>query len=68
MLCQYLENFKENKINKRKLKKIYKKDIKDLNKEELKEILKDCGIKNVKSVAKNKGGVILINENYHKEN
>lgn len=47
---------------------MYKKDIKDLSKEELKEVLKDCGIKNVKSVAKNKGGVIFINENYHKEN
>lgn len=56
------------KIKKRKLKKIYEKDIKDLSKEELKEVLKDCGIKNVKSVAKNKGGVIFINENYHKEN
>lgn len=55
-------------MKKRKLKKLYKKDIKDLNKEELKEILKDCGIKNVKSVAKNKGGVVFINENYHKEN
>ena len=48
-----------NKINKRKLKKIYKKDIKDLSKEELKEILIDCGIKNIKNVAKNKGGVFF---------
>jgi len=46
-------------MKKRKLKKLYKKDIKELSKNEVKEILKDCGIKNIKSVAKNKGGVIL---------
>lgn len=46
-------------MKKRKLKKLYKKDIKELDRNELKEILKDCGIKNVKSVAKNKSGVIL---------
>ena len=46
-------------MNKRKLKKLYKKDIKELDRNELKKILKDCGIRNVKSVAKNKGGVIL---------
>lgn len=46
-------------MNKRKLKKLYKKGIKELDRNELKEILKDCGIRNVKSVAKNKGGVIL---------
>lgn len=46
-------------MKKRKLKKLYKKDIKELDRNELKEILKDCGIRNVKSVAKNKGGVIL---------
>lgn len=46
-------------MKKRTIKKLYQKDIKELNKNEVKEILKDCGIKNVKSVAKNKGGVIL---------
>lgn len=46
-------------MNKRKLKKLYKKDIKELDRNELKVILNDCGIKNIKSVAQNKGGVIL---------
>lgn len=46
-------------MKKRKLKKLYKKDIKELDRNELKVILKECGIKNVKKVAKNKGGVIL---------
>jgi len=46
-------------MKKRTIKKLYKKDIKELGKNEVKEILKDCGIKNVKNVAKNKGGVIF---------
>lgn len=46
-------------MKKRIINKLYKKDIKELDRNELKEILKDCGIRNVKSVAKNKGGVIL---------
>lgn len=46
-------------MKKRTIKKLYQKDIKELGRNEIKEILKDCGIKNVKSVAKNKGGVIL---------
>lgn len=46
-------------MKKRTIKKLYQKDIKELGKNELKEILKDCGIKDIKSVAKNKGGVIL---------
>lgn len=46
-------------MKKRIINKLYKKDIKELSKNEVKEILKDCGIKNIKSVAKNKGGVIL---------
>ena len=46
-------------MKKRTMKKLYQKDIKKLSKNEVKEILKGCGIKNVKSVAKNKGGVIF---------
>lgn len=46
-------------MKKRIINKLYKKDIKELDRNELKEILKDCGIRNIKSVAKNKGGVIL---------
>lgn len=46
-------------MKKRTMKKLYKKDIKELDRNEVKEILKDCGIKNVKNVSKNKGGVIF---------
>lgn len=46
-------------MKKRTMKKLYKKDIKELDRNEVKEILKDCGIKNVKNVAKNKGGVFF---------
>lgn len=44
-------------MKKRVMKKLYKKQIQNLNQKELMKILKDCGIKNVIKVAKNKGGV-----------
>ena len=46
-------------MKKRLMKKLYKKEIQNLNQKELMKILKDCGIKNIIKVAKNKGGVIF---------
>lgn len=46
-------------MKKRQIKKLYKKEINSLNSNELMTILKDCGIKIVKKVSKNKGGVIF---------
>ena len=44
-------------MKKRQIKKLYKKEINSLNSNELMRILKDCGIKYIRKVGKNKGGI-----------